>query len=637
MGSMFSTLGRWQASTGTLARVFLISLLAIIPMAALVAEMYARYLSDKEFAARREIDATVESFVREQTEMLDSKRAVLLVLAQTDALIRNDPVACPAILRRVRENFPTLLTAIRVDDPSVSLCTANGMVPTNFTRAQIGFERPAYIAGKKDTYPLIQSRFADRPVIVINQPLIGETGRPVGVVSAAVDFEWLAQRYTQSDMLRKMRIIAFDADGRIYAAYGFNEDTKATGTLPSDSPLRALVAKYGDAMTTHRVEFPNGERLVSFRSVALSAEHKLYFAIKAPVDVVLPNMTAEILSAAAVVALVLIFSGAAAMGLAHQLVAKPVRRMIMLCQRLIDGDLSARTALPHSRTDMGEMAAWLDRTAEALQQRQQTLEQREAALETAVLQAEMASRRKSDFLAHMSHELRTPLNAVIGYAEVIRRGMFGPLPDRYREYAGNIHKAGQHLLDLTNDILDLAAIEASKRELREESLVIADEMQAIVPMVLPQAKLKNMHLTLETVEGALIADPRMVKQILLNLVSNAIKYTPNAGLICLSAAIENGSLVMRVEDNGIGIPADKIETALSPYGRVGTAYTRIQASGIGLGLPLAKALTELHGGQLTLESQEGVGTKVSIHFPAERFRPGDVLLAEARQAQAARP
>jgi signal transduction histidine kinase len=232
----------------------------------------------------------------------------------------------------------------------------------------------------------------------------------------------------------------------------------------------------------------------------------------------------------------------------------------------------------------------------------------------------------------MSHELRTPLNAVLGYAEVIRRGMFGSLPDRYRDYAQNIHQAGQHLLDLINDILDLAAIEAGKRELREEPLSIAEELQAAFAIVQPQAKPKHLQLSLEIAEGTLTADRRMVKQILLNLLSNAIKYTPHAGRITLAAAIEEGGVALKVADNGIGIAPEQIETALSPYGRVGSAYTRTQASGIGLGLPLAKALAELHGGSLSLESQQGVGTTVTVWFPAARFRPAPPDTAAAPAA-----
>lgn len=632
MRSMFSTLGRWQAGSGTLARIFLISLLAIIPMAALLAEMYAHYLTDKEFAARREIDQVIDSFKREQIARLDSESAVLLALAQTDEIIRNDPVGCPQMLSRVRAAFPTLLTAIRIDDPTMQVCTADGLRQTDFGRAAVGFDREAYRRGEKDTYLLINSRFADKPVVVINQPLRRADGTNAGVLAAAIGFDWISQRKAESEALKHFRIAVVDQRGRVFAADGFEGGLDAGETLSAEMPMMKLIRANSEGLPAQRAEFPRGDRLVAFRSLTLSPDQQLYFVIAAPVELVMPGMIGEILSAVAVMALVLLLSGAAAMALAHQLLAKPVRQMIKLCQRLIDGDLSARTQLPHGATDMGQMASWLDQTAEALQQRQTTLEQREKALENAVLRAEMANRRKSDFLAHMSHELRTPLNAVLGYAEVIRRGMFGTLPDRYRDYAQNIHQAGQHLLDLINDILDLAAIEASKRELRDEPLSIAEELQAAFAIVQPQAKPKHLQLSLDTVDGTLAADKRMLKQILLNLLSNAIKYTPHAGRISLSSAIEDGAAVLRVADNGIGIAPDQIETALSPYGRVGSAYTRTQATGIGLGLPLAKALTELHGGTLTLESTQGAGTTVTVRFPAARFTPAAAEPAQAASA-----
>jgi signal transduction histidine kinase len=632
MKSMLTRFGRWQAGSGTLARIFMISLLAIIPMAGLLAEMYAHYLADKELSARREIDQAIDSFMREQVALLDSKRAVLLALAQTDEIVRNDPVECPTMLQRVEQNFPSLLTAIRIDDPTQIICTAKGVVATNFTRAQAGFERQAYRRGEHDTYLLLESRFAEKPVIVINQPLVRAGEQPRGVLAAAIGFEWIAERKAESAMLTPLRIAVLDPRGRVFEAVGFEGGLSVGETLSPDMPLMRLLQQAGDTMPAQRVSLLMGERFVALRTIDLAAGQKLHFIIAAPVDQVMPSIAREVLSAMAVMALVLLLSGAAAMGLAHQLIGKPVRQMIGLCQRLIDGDLSARTNLPHGATDMGEMAAWLDRTAEALEQRQIALEQREKALENAVLRAEMANRRKSDFLAHMSHELRTPLNAVLGYAEVIRRGMFGSLPDRYRDYAQNIHQAGQHLLDLINDILDLAAIEASKRELREEPLSIAEELQAAFAIVQPQAKPKHLQLSLEIAEGTLTADRRMVKQILLNLLSNAIKYTPHAGRITLAAAIEEGGVALKVADNGIGIAPEQIETALSPYGRVGSAYTRTQASGIGLGLPLAKALAELHGGSLSLESQQGVGTTVTVWFPAARFRPAPPDTAAAPAA-----
>jgi signal transduction histidine kinase len=632
MQSIVSKLGRWQAGSGTLARIFLISLLAIIPMAGLLAEMYARYLADKEFAARREIDQTIESFVREQTALLDSKRAVLLALAQTEEIATQDPEGCPQMLQRVRENFPTLLTAIRIDDPTLTICSAAGTQATGLTRAQAGFERAAYRKGEPDSYLLLRSRFNEQPVIVINQPLSYPDGTPSGVLAAALDFDWIGARLAESQGLKYLRVAVIDAEGRIYAAEGFEGGMRVGETLPPGMPLMAVIRSEGRSLSAQRVDFLMGARLVAMRTLDLAPGQALHFVIAAPVDMVMPSIGREILSALAVVAVVLLVSGAAAMGLAHQLLAKPVRRMIGLCQRLIEGDLSARTNLPHGATDMGEMAAWLDRTAEALQQRQQALEQREKALESAVLRAEMASRRKSDFLAHMSHELRTPLNAVLGYAEVIRRGMFGSLPDRYRDYAQNIHQAGQHLLDLINDILDLAAIEASKRELREEPLVLSDELESAFAIVRPQAQSKHLQLSLATCPGTLLADRRMLKQILLNLLSNAIKYTPHAGRISLTAAFDPAGVALTVADNGIGIAPQQIETALSPYGRVGSAYTRTQASGIGLGLPLAKALAELHGGTLALQSRQGAGTSVTVRFPAARFTPAEPATAPALSA-----
>lgn len=239
-------------------------------------------------------------------------------------------------------------------------------------------------------------------------------------------------------------------------------------------------------------------------------------------------------------------------------------------------------------------------------------------------QAEDANRTKSMFLATMSHELRTPLNAIIGFSELIGGEMFGPVGnDSYREYANDIRDSGQHLLDLINDILDLSKFESGSGELYEENIEISEVTRSARWLVSGRAQDGNVELATELADEApmLRADKLKLKQILINLLSNAIKFTDPGGKITLKAWCSmNSGYVFQVVDTGIGIALEDIPKALMPFQQIDNRLNR-KYQGTGLGLPLSKSLIEMHGGSLDLQSQVGVGTTVTVRFPAERIVP----------------
>jgi len=244
-------------------------------------------------------------------------------------------------------------------------------------------------------------------------------------------------------------------------------------------------------------------------------------------------------------------------------------------------------------------------------------------------QAERADRTKSEFLANMSHELRTPLNAIMGFSEVIKDALFGPLDGRYRDYAADIHKSGVHLLAVINDILDLSKLEAGRFELREDLLPLETLMATSMEMIELRAFSSGITLMrrLEPDLPALKADPLRMRQILINLLSNAVKFTPEGGRVTLSAHLgSDGDLLIEVTDTGIGMKPDDIAVALEPFRQVSSQLNRTH-EGTGLGLPLVKRLVELHGGVLTLESAPNTGTKAIVRLPASRLVPVRSALA----------
>jgi len=247
-------------------------------------------------------------------------------------------------------------------------------------------------------------------------------------------------------------------------------------------------------------------------------------------------------------------------------------------------------------------------------------------LEIAAEQAHQANRAKSQFLANMSHELRTPLNAIMGFSEVMKDQHMGPVNNpRYLAYARDIHSSGRYLLGIINDILDLSKIEAGKM-----SLESAEEFEFAPTVTASLGMIENLGTRFEVEvinnmprDGVrLVAVERMVRQIMINLVGNAIKFTPAGGTICVSGHIlADGGYEVTVSDTGVGMNAEEIAVALTPFGQSANMMATKHA-GTGLGLPLAKAMMELHGGTLAITSMPRKGTTVALRFPSERILPG---------------
>jgi len=249
--------------------------------------------------------------------------------------------------------------------------------------------------------------------------------------------------------------------------------------------------------------------------------------------------------------------------------------------------------------------------------------QMEVSLRVAKEEADLANRAKSAFLANMSHELRTPMNAIIGFSEMILKETFGPLGnEKYNEYIGDVHTSAGHLLEIINEVLDMSKIESGHVQVDEDEVDTIELLNSVIRMMASRIFDKDikLHEDIDKNLPDIFVDQRLMRQILINLITNAVKFSEKDQNIWLSAKVlKNGVLEIVVKDEGIGIPKDKLKRAMEPFGQITDKAENTGQQGTGLGLPLAKAMIELHQGAIILQSEEGEGTTVTLRLPPSRI------------------
>ncbi|HLW28077.1 MAG TPA: ATP-binding protein [Kiloniellales bacterium] len=336
----------------------------------------------------------------------------------------------------------------------------------------------------------------------------------------------------------------------------------------------------------------------------------------------------------------------------ERLVYAADRPLLEACKERL---LSGRGCVEELRLDLGDGVLWVHLTTQpeidpasgrtmrvfgALKDITES-KRAEVRLREAMRAVELADRTKSDFLANMSHELRTPLNAIIGFAEVMEHEMLGPLGQPvYRDYVGDIRASGLHLLEIINDILDVSKAEAGKLELDQEPVAPRELIESCLRLVRQRAEQAQVDLRVELPKRTplLLGDPRRLKQILLNLLTNAIKFSPLGGIVRLSIRIgPRSGILIEVVDSGIGMSAEEVTRALQPFTQLHPGLHRGH-EGTGLGLPLSRRLVELHDGTLTLDTTPGKGTRVRVQLPPSRivYRRRRLKMSDAVQVREAR-
>ncbi|MEO7804655.1 MAG: ATP-binding protein [Actinomycetota bacterium] len=416
-----------------------------------------------------------------------------------------------------------------------------------------------------------------------------------------------------NSLTEKLTSKEFDEAGGQFALYdGLGRYVASTGRVPK---LRALTI--GKPMSSYSTigdqpflmgNLPGRDGKVPGRVAAFLPPDSVYGPVK---------RTAKLIGGLGLLALF----GVIGLGLVlARAITRPLHRVAEVARAIAHGDLSTRADVRQG-DEIGilgeafnEMAIKLQASYEELEQR---VEERTEELRAANKQLARVGQAKSDFLANMSHELRTPLNAIIGYSELMSDPFFGtPKPADVRKHSKAIQASGQHLLGLINDILDLSKIEAGKLVLYCENVPVRKVFRDVVEVMQPMARAKSINLKakLSKAPDFVRADEKRLRQILLNLVSNAIKFTPDGGSVTVSATNGDGSLHASVEDTGIGVAREFQDRVFEQFLQVDGSYARKQ-EGTGLGLALTKRLVELHGGSVGLMSEEGVGSTFTFDVP----------------------
>lgn len=431
---------------------------------------------------------------------------------------------------------------------------------------------------------------------------------PIAFIAACVpvDNALIAKLHDLSSLHRSIALATLDAAGR-WRLVARTHDGPKVMPLPSG---RAAVA------VSNLIEAEDGEYITVTTRLPTAAE-------SAPVVAVLAYPLAEAFAAyraiVGPVIVVLVLALLAAVGGTFFVVrraCRPLEDLAGTARRIAKGDYTLPP--PHKESDeIGQLSQALTVMTQSIAEREAALTSAIGALETARSEAVAANEAKSQFLANMSHELRTPLNAIVGFGDMLRQQLLGPLGvPRYVEYASDIHASGQRLLDLVSKMLDLAAVEAGRIEVTRQNVEGAEMLAQAVAIARTQAEKAGVRLSFAPADAKwpLLGDAAKLRQVFADVVSNAIKFTPAGGEVRVSAAATDGAAVVTIRDNGIGMRAEDLAQVTRPFHRLRHALDG-QHQGAGLGLPYAYAIVTLHGGKLAIDSAPGAGTTVTISLP----------------------
>jgi signal transduction histidine kinase len=603
-------------------RLIILVLIAIFP--AIVIQGYNEYELRKarEADIRQQVVQITTQFGEEIGELREGARQLLLALAQLTPVKLRETEACDALFTALKSQYANYSLLAAADTEGRIFCSS---APTDHSSVA---DQPFFKRAMAGDGLAVGNYWADKAtgqrMIHFAVKFDSGDGHTAGIVFAGLDLGWLSEHLKERGLSPTSSILIADREGNIIARLPNPEALVGKNMRKSHEGIM-------DGDTTgweEAVGVDGATRIFGYVPPALPPRDFFLSAgqSKAEAFAAIDAATAR---GVALIAFGLLAATLAAIVGGRTFLQEPIRSLLHVATEWRNGNDDARVRVRHPGSEIGHLGAAFNAMADALAGRhaaqrraEEELRHLNATLESRVerrtIELANANRAKSMFLANMSHELRTPLNAIIGFGEMMHREILGPIGiPAYQQYAQHIYDSGQHLLSLVEEMLDLAKVEAGKLEIERVPTQPGTLLAESLVMLGSTAAAADVEIIVDGDPPAwpfLNGDPVKLKQVFVNLIGNAIKFTPAGGQITVSGDCDEAGLHIRIRDTGIGMRAQDIPLVLQPFYRVNSVFDG-KHQGAGLGLPFAKSVVELHGGTLAIDSELGSGTTVTVTLP----------------------
>ena len=585
--------------------MFLIVLVAV-PLA--VFDIYQASLEkdQRTVTITQDLERSALAVVGKVSDLIDSSHELLAGLSVAEEVRGGDVKACSRMLRKVGEQY-VKYTNFSVVNADKFLVCSSGPLAAPIHLLNSPNINDAFATGEFAVSPFKFGVLTGKPILVFSHPILNDEKKMIGTINNGLSLTWLGKFFTSVAKLKNEHILVFDDQGTVLASHPEGSYTVGAVLKSSDITRHALQRR----QHTGIFENENGRQMIAaFTSIPRipNGAHVVSFS---PLNDLQKDVVQTLLQRLVVLGLIvgvtLIFGWYGA----RLLLVDPIDRLVMSSEALAKGDLTARSDVAHTAGELGRLGQAFDQMAEALETRTEVMTQ-------AIEDAESANHTKSEFLASMSHELRTPLNAILGFAQMMQFDPKAPLAPSQDEHVNSILTGGNHLLELVNGILDLSRIEADQLVVVVEDTDVDRVIAETVALCAPLAEKKSVEIFnhSDSVQPILIStDFTRFKQVLLNLLSNAINYNKVGGTVTITSEIrDQGFVRISVADTGIGIAKSEQSRVFQMFHRVG-ADSMVAREGTGIGLSVSKLLVERMAGRIGFDSEEGVGSTFWIELP----------------------